>query len=84
MKGRNPTETGTRLATRAAAFPELVALARGLVARYGGSVTPELSAARGWLERHCRGCAVPIDVGRRECPECRREWLRHRRRENAG
>lgn len=67
-----------RLVSRAQAFPELMALARGLVARYGGSVSPEIVAARGWLDRHCRGCAVPIAEGRRECRGCRSEWLKRR------
>jgi hypothetical protein len=67
-----------RLVSRARAFPELLALARGLVARYGGSVTPEIVAARGWLDRHCRGCAAPIAEGQRECRDCRREWSRQR------
>lgn len=69
-----------RLVSRARAFPELLALARGLVARYAGSVTPEIVAARDWLERHCRGCAATIEAGQRECRDCRREWRNLRRK----
>ena len=83
-KSRGDSDNVTaRIRSRAAALPELLALARGLVARFGGSDAPEIVAARGWLDGHCRGCAVPITEGRRDCGDCRRVWKRRRAEECA-
>lgn len=67
-------EPERRRDARAAAFPEIVALLRGLVARFPGADVPEARSARAWLGSHCPGCATPITEPARACRACRKTW----------